>query len=127
MIDFIKALFGIGGQGIGPREAVRRLDAGALLVDVREPHEFSAAHAPQARSIPLSRLRDEGMAAMQDIVPVGETREILIICQSGMRSRMALHALSRHPQFKPVNVDGGMTAWARSGLPITHAGTAHRR
>lgn len=126
MIGFIQALFGIGGKGIGPREAVKRLDTGALLVDVREPHEFYVSHAPQAHSLPLSRLRDEGIAAIHALFPAGETREILLICQSGTRSRMARHALSRHPQFKSVNVDGGMTAWMRSGLPVTRTGNTQR-
>ena len=40
MIGWLKGLFGGGGEDIGPQEAVRRINQGALLVDVREPDEF---------------------------------------------------------------------------------------
>ena len=33
------------GQQVGPREAVQRINLGAVLVDVREPGEFAAGHA----------------------------------------------------------------------------------
>ena len=48
MIGWLKGLFGGGGEDIGPQEAVRRINQGALLVDVREPDEFSRGHAPGA-------------------------------------------------------------------------------
>ena len=118
MIGFFKALLGFGGQSITPREAIKRLEAGALLLDVREPHEFARGHAPHARSLPLSRLRDEGMPAIEAFVVPGRTTEILLICQSGVRSRMVQHRLAAHPQLRPINVAGGMAAWMRTGLPV---------
>lgn len=57
MIAFIKALLGLGGESVGPHEAVRRLNDGAVLIDVREPAEFSRARANAARSLPLGRSR----------------------------------------------------------------------
>src|SRR5262245_3775660 len=43
------------GQNIGePQLAV----TDALVLDVREPHEFAAGHIPNAINVPLSQLRD---------------------------------------------------------------------
>jgi len=46
-------------------------------------------------------------------------RELLLICHSGMRSRIAQAALAGHPRVRCVNVAGGMQAWAAAGLPTT--------
>ena len=118
MIGFIKSLFGMGGEGIGPREAVQRMNRGAVLVDVRESNEYANGHAPSARHIPLGRIRREGEAALDALQLAPECSEVLLICQSGMRSRMAQNALSKDARRRYVNVEGGMAAWANSGLPV---------
>ena len=41
---------------VGPEEAARRVDEGAVLLDVREPDEWHAGHAPNAVHIPLAAL-----------------------------------------------------------------------
>lgn len=120
MIGLIKILLGIGDAGIHPREAMNHIQAGALLVDVREPHEFSSGHAPQAHSLPLSRLQAQGDAAIESLRARDGSGEILLICQSGMRSRMAQRKLASIPTLHCVNVRGGMMAWRRAGLPISH-------
>ncbi len=121
MIGILKSLFGIAaGEQIGVHEAVRRLNDGALLIDVRERGEFAAGHAPQARHLPLAQAR-AGHAALHAALqlPTG-TREVLLICQSGARSRLAQSALSGADACRYVNVSGGMAAWAAAGLPVTH-------
>ena len=100
---------------VAPAEAREALDRGqAVLVDVREPHEWQAGHAPQARHIPL---RD--LAARADDLPPG--REVLFVCRSGNRSARAAGMLAgRRPDV--ANVSGGMAAWAAAGLPVVAKG-----
>lgn len=118
MIALLKALFGLGGPHVGPREAVQSLNRGAAMVDVREPGEFAAGHAEGAIHLPLGRIRACGVEAIEALgLPAG-TSEILLVCRSGMRSRLAQGALSKDPRRRYVNVDGGMAAWAASGLPV---------
>lgn len=120
MIGWLKSLFGFGGEGIGAQEAMRRIDAGAVLVDVREPHEFASGHAPQAHALPLSQLRRQGLAAIDTLgLPPG-TGEVLLICHSGMRSRIAQNALTKDPARRYINVNGGMSAWTAAGVPMQH-------
>ena len=85
----------------------------ALLLDVREPAEFSSGHLPKAINVPLSQLAGRG----------GELgkyagRPVVVYCQAGGRSRRAAGALSKLG-FKDVhNLAGGIQAWKQAGLPV---------
>ena len=118
MIGFLKSLFGPSGERIGPQEAVLRMNRGAVLVDVRETGEFKNGHAPSARHVPLGRIRREGVAVIDALRLPQDASEVLLICQSGMRSRMAQSLLSKDASRRYVNVDGGMSAWSGNGLPV---------
>ena len=96
-------------------EAKRRQDRGALLIDVREPDEWQAGHAPGARHIPLGAL-----SAQLETIP--RDLDLLLICRSGNRSNAARGLLARHGFERAFNVDGGMQAWTRASLPTTRPG-----
>ena len=119
MIALLRALFGGRGGQLAPHEAAARLRAGAVLVDVREAAEFARGHAPGARLLPLSRIRADAAGALATLDLPDTTDELLLICHSGMRSRIAQAALAGHPRVRCVNVAGGMQAWAAAGLPTT--------
>ena len=89
------------------QEAPRLLDAGAVLIDVREPDEWEAGHAPMARHVPLNTV----LAAM-DSFP--RNAKVLVICRSGNRSQSATAAM-RDAGIDAYNVDGGMRAWHQVG------------
>lgn len=86
---------------------------GALLLDVRTPGEFVQGHAPGATLIPLGqlqwRLRELGDA---------KNRPIALICRSGNRSAVAQNILEKAGFTRTVNVEGGMNAWVKAGLPV---------
>jgi rhodanese-related sulfurtransferase len=97
-------------------EARRRLDAGALLLDVREPDEWEAGHAPEAVWIPMGDL-----GARQDEVPGDQA--VLVVCRSGARSARVTSSLLG-AGYDATNLAGGMQAWAAAGLSVvTDAGT----
>ncbi|MET0129422.1 MAG: rhodanese-like domain-containing protein, partial [Stenotrophomonas chelatiphaga] len=75
---------------ISPELALQRLSEGAVLIDVREPHERAGGMAEGARGIALADLQ----AAPATHLPRLE-QDILLICQTGKRSADAaqfLHA-----------------------------------
>jgi rhodanese-related sulfurtransferase len=86
----------------------------AWLLDVRETYEWEAGHAPDAHHIPLYELQER-----QHELP--EDAQILVICHSGGRSRMATDALNR-ADYPAANVAGGMDAWSRSGARVIRDG-----
>lgn len=118
MIALLKAMFGLGGKSISPQQALARMEQGAVLLDVREPHEFAAGHARHARSLPLSQIQTRGPAALDALKLPDDSREILLICQHGMRSRLAQSRLAPALQHPCLNVSGGMAAWTRARLPL---------
>ena len=94
---------------LDPGQADELLRQGAaVLVDVREPQEWAAGHAPLAEHLPLGRVTP-------DAVP--QDRPVIAVCRSGNRSGKAADVLAA--AGVPVhNLAGGMKAWAGSGLPV---------
>lgn len=87
----------------------------AVLLDVREPSEWQAGHAPCAVHLPLSAL-----AAGAGLPAEAQARPLVVICRSGNRSRRAVELLvARGAQA--VDVIGGMRDWAGAGLPVVDA------
>ncbi len=91
---------------------------GALMIDVREPSEYAAGHAPGTQLIPLGQLerRLQELAAYKD-------KPVVLICRSGSRSGQAQELMAKAGFTQALNVEGGMNAWAKAGLPVL-TGTA---
>jgi rhodanese-related sulfurtransferase len=116
--SWLSSMFAKPYQTIQAAEAESLLAAGAILLDVREKHEWQAGHAPKARHIPLAQL-----AARHRELPTDRT--VITVCRTGMRSAQAARLLAAQ-RGQVINLSGGMHAWARAGLPITaKSGTAH--
>lgn len=99
---------------VDPAQARSAMEAGAVLVDVREPEEWRSGHAPKARHIPLAQL-----SARAKDLPAN--RQILLVCRSGNRSARAAKLLAGQ-RADVANVRGGMSAWQRMGLPVVGKG-----
>jgi len=84
------------------------------LLDVREQDEWDAGHIDGAQHIPLGQL-----GARLSEVPRGQT--IVAVCRSGSRSDRAAKGL-RGEGFEAENLEGGVTAWSRAGLPLVSSG-----
>ena len=94
---------------IDPGTAAELLDAsGAVLLDVREDHEWAAGHAPGAVHLRLAEVITGGFAPGKPVVAV---------CRSGMRSRKAASSLASSG-VRVYNLSGGMNAWRAAGRPV---------
>jgi rhodanese-related sulfurtransferase len=87
----------------------------AVLLDVREPYEWQAGHAPRAVHLSLSAL-----AAGAGLPAHAQARPLIVICRSGNRSRQAAELLVARGS-QAVDVVGGMRDWAKAGLPVVDA------
>lgn len=94
---------------VSPQDAVGLHERGAVLLDVREPDEWAAGHAPCATHVPLAEVGDAA-ARFAD-------QEVLTVCRSGGRSAKAAETLAQ-AGVRVRNVAGGMTSWATAGLPV---------
>lgn len=83
---------------------------GRVVVDVREPDEYRAGHAPGVINIPLAQLRPRS-------TEIPSASPVFVICQSGRRSAQGTEVLTSIGT-PAVNVIGGTTAWIAAGLPV---------
>ena len=104
---------------ITPREAAAATDRNEpgdpatrpLIVDVREASEFATQRIEGAVLIPLSQFADRHAELPRD-------RPLLMQCHSGSRSASATVFLLQRGWTDVRNVEGGIAAWMRDGLPV---------
>lgn len=80
----------------------------ALLIDVREPDEFAAGHAENAKNIPL------GDIEASRIIEADKNIKIYLYCQSGRRANIAKSALEKQG-YRNVESLGGLSDWREIG------------
>jgi len=101
---------------LSPAEVNRQLEEGtAVLVDVREPEEFGAAHIPNARLMPLGLVDSTTVPTLAD-------QAIVLYCRSGNRSEMAADVLIASGRDDVHHLDGGIRSWKAAGFALTGQG-----
>ncbi len=76
-------------------------DQDKVFVDVRTPGEYKSRNIHQFKNIPLG----------SDLSKLPKDKEVIVICQSGMRSAQACKQLKKIGYENITNVRGGMNAW----------------
>jgi hydroxyacylglutathione hydrolase len=83
-----------------------------VVVDVREPAEWSEGHIAGARSIPMRQVTER-----LDEIP--RDRRVALTCAGGTRSSIVGSLLLARGFTDLLNVWGGMNGWAQAGLPVS--------
>jgi rhodanese-related sulfurtransferase len=96
--------------------ALRFVSEGADILDVRDPNEWLAGHAPLAQHLPLPTLPGAR-------TPAWSNRRVVVLCRSGNRARTAT-ALLRRRGVEAFAVSGGMNAWREAGGAVITDGGA---
>lgn len=94
---------------ISVEEAVAKRDAGAFVLDVRQPEEWNEFHVPDSTLIPLAEL-----ASRVDELP--KDQEIVIVCRSGNRSAQGRDILLDAGFTQVTSMAGGLTQWRAGGI-----------
>ncbi|HBT73450.1 MAG TPA: rhodanese-like domain-containing protein [Lysinibacillus sp.] len=76
-------------------------DKDKVFIDVRTPAEYKGRNIPQFKNVPLGSSFDK----------LPKDKEIIVICQSGMRSSQACKKLKKQGFKHVTNVRGGMSAY----------------
>lgn len=104
-----------GGNRVSPLKATLLLNRDdALVIDVREPNEWSSGHIPNSRHIALGQL-EKRIHELDKF----KARPLIVNCQTGNRSSSACGTLKKHGFEKVFNLSGGIGAWREAGLPVT--------
>jgi rhodanese-related sulfurtransferase len=85
-------------------------DQSVVLLDVREDDEWQRGHAAGAQHIPMGEIP----ARLDEI---GRDAKLFVVCHAGGRSLRVAKYLARNG-YAPINVEGGMLAWAGGGRPV---------
>lgn len=112
VILLLAALFLV--QRFLPTKGVRQITTAELkkelqernkqFIDVRTPGEYNGNHIRNFKNIPLNELAQKANGLSKE-------KEVVVICQSGMRSNKASKMLKKLGFQKVTNVKGGMSAW----------------
>ncbi|RDH77397.1 rhodanese-like domain-containing protein [Mycolicibacterium moriokaense] len=90
-------------------------DEKVVLLDVREHDEWQRGHAAGARHIPMGEVPGR-------LAEIDPQAQLFVVCHLGGRSLRVAQYLAQNG-YTPVNVRGGMQAWAEAGRPVvTDAG-----
>lgn len=102
-----------GAAAIGTADAVRLVNAGAAVVDVRDAAQYEAGHIIDARSIPAAELaqRAESLKKFKE-------KPLVVYCDSGGASASAVRALQTLGFTKVVSLRGGLQSWLQENLPV---------
>jgi rhodanese-related sulfurtransferase len=98
-------------------DAVRLINEGALLLDVRTQAEFDAGHILDARHMPQDQV-----AGSAESLKKYKDKVVIACCESGMRSGAAARVLQAQGFGKVVNLKGGLQAWRAENLPLVKPG-----
>lgn len=92
--------------------APRDVETGkVLLLDVRTPDEFLAAHVEGAVLHPLQGLNADAAAKL------GAGKTTVLICRTGYRANLAAERLAAAGHANLKVLEGGMDGWKQAGLP----------
>jgi len=99
---------------VDPGDVNRQLGNGAVVVDVRETHEFEAGHLPGAKHVPRGYLESRIEGAVPD-----HDAHVILYCQTGQRSALAAHTLKDLLGYENVeSMTGGITLWKDRGYDV---------
>lgn len=101
-----------GYYGNSLDEVQEAVDAGAALVDVREPEEYEDGFIEEAISVPLRTIADPGEDIPTDT-------DVIIYCQSGYRAGLALPMAHVLGYDNAEGFPGSFAAWTEAGETVT--------
>ncbi|MBV9797777.1 MAG: molybdopterin-synthase adenylyltransferase MoeB [Solirubrobacterales bacterium] len=99
---------------VDPAVVREQVSNGAVVVDVREPEEWSAGHIPGAIHVPKSYLESRFEGAVPD-----RSEHVILYCASGNRSAWAARTLLDDLGYEHVeSMVGGFTLWKDRGYEV---------
>ena len=99
---------------VDPAVVREQVSNGAVVVDVREPEEWSAGHIPGAIHVPKSYLESRFEGAIPD-----RSEHVILYCASGNRSAWAARTLLDDLGYEHVeSMVGGFTLWKDRGYEV---------
>jgi rhodanese-related sulfurtransferase len=104
---------GTAAAAIAPFEAIRMMNTGAVLVDLRSANQFKDGHIEGARNVPGDQIAADPKALER---LAGKT--LVLYCDSGTTTAAAQRTLERAGAKNVFSLRGGLAAWKQENLPV---------
>ncbi|NVK23812.1 MAG: rhodanese-like domain-containing protein [Gammaproteobacteria bacterium] len=100
-----------------------QMDSGIVVIDVREPGEYSQGHIPKVANLPRGILEmnlANHPAVKEEGNPLQSLNDkgVYLICRSGARSALAAESMVTMGFDNVYSVAGGMMAWQEAGFEM---------
>lgn len=102
-----------GVTNLEPQDAVKLINADAVVIDLRSPEAFAKGHIVNARNIPADELSEK-----QDVLEKFKSRPIVAVCDAGMTSSRTVDKLRKSGLENVFGLRGGIAAWQQANLPL---------
>jgi rhodanese-related sulfurtransferase len=97
-------------------QAVRLMNQGALLIDLRGKESYDAGHIGEARNIPLATLESQ-----VDTMKKWRDKTVITYCDTGRDGAVAARTLQKQGFTKVFNLAGGLNGWIKDNMPVGKA------
>lgn len=98
---------------VAPNEAIRLVNGGAVLVDLRSANQFKDGHIAGAKNLPGDQI-----AADPKALEKLAAKTIVLYCDNGMTTAAAQRTLTRAGAKSVFSLRGGLGAWKQENLPV---------
>jgi rhodanese-related sulfurtransferase len=102
-----------GATHVSAADAVRLINKGALVIDVRKAEEFQAGHIVNARNLTLDRLEKD-----DDAINKQKNKILVAVCADGVTSGRAAGLLRKAGYENAFSLKGGLAGWKADNLPL---------
>ena len=101
-----------GLSQVSAADALRIINKGAMIIDVRPADAFGAGHIVNARNIVLKSLESDRPPLKR------KDKVMLAVCENGINSSKAANALRKAGFENAFSLKGGLTQWRAENLPL---------
>jgi rhodanese-related sulfurtransferase len=101
---------------ISPQEAVRLMNQGAYIIDLRPSEAFANGHVTGARQMTGEQILKAG-----DTLKKQKEKIVLVYDDNGSLGASAVRQLAAQGFTKAFNLRGGIAAWRAENLPLSKA------
>jgi rhodanese-related sulfurtransferase len=103
----------MGFAALPPQEAIRLMNQGAAVYDLRQAEAFAAGHISNAK-----HLAGEQHATAAEALKKHREKFLVLYCEDGGVSSALARKLHAAGFTKTFNLRGGLATWRTDGLPL---------
>ena len=99
---------------LSPQDAIRLMNQGAAVLDLRAAEAFAAGHIAGARNFDATQLPGAAESLKKN-----KERALILYCDHGNTAAQAVRTLKQQGYSQVFNLRGGIAAWRAENLPLT--------